>query len=63
MPLLLTSMREFPAPMCIHNAYNQDYSPYTLSQSCLKVHVGVPIELCIFSDPLVLRINCLDIRE
>ena len=35
----------------------------TLSQSCLKGHGGVPIALCIFLDPLVLRINCLVIRE
>ena len=35
----------------------------TLSQSCLKVHGGVPIALCICLDPLVLRINCLVIRE
>ena len=31
----------------------------TLYHSCLKVHGGVLIELCIFWDPLVLRINCL----
>ena len=35
----------------------------TLSHSCLKVHGGVPIVLCIFLDPLVLRINCLVSRE
>ena len=35
----------------------------TLSHSCLKVHGGVPIALIIFLDPLVLRINCLVIRE
>ena len=35
----------------------------TLSHSCLKVHGGVPIALNIFLDPLVLRINCLVIRE
>ena len=37
--------------------------PHTLSQSCLKVHGGNPIALCIFVDPLVLRISCLVIRE
>ena len=35
----------------------------TLSHSCLKVHAGVPLALFIFLDPLVLRINCLVIRE
>ena len=35
----------------------------TLSQSCLKVHGGVPLALCISLDPLVLRVNCLVIRE
>ena len=35
----------------------------TLSYSCLKVHAGVPIALIILLDPLVLRINCLVIRE
>ena len=34
-----------------------------LSHSCLKVHAGVPIALIIFLDPLVLRINCLVIRQ
>ena len=38
-------------------------SHYTLSHSCLKVHGGVPIVLCIFFDPLVLRINCLVSRQ
>ena len=36
---------------------------YTLSHSCLKVHASVPIVFISFSDPLVLRINCLVIRE
>ena len=35
----------------------------TLSHSCLKVHAGVPIALIISFVPLVLRINCLVIRE
>ena len=35
----------------------------TLCNSCLKVHVGVSIVLCIFWDPPVLRINCLVIRD
>ena len=35
----------------------------TLCHSCLKVHGGVPIVLCIFWDPLVRRINCLVIRD
>ena len=35
----------------------------TLSHSCLKVHARVPIALITFFDPLVLRINCLFIRE
>ena len=35
----------------------------TLSHGCLKVHGGVPMVLCIFLDPLLLRINCLVIRE
>ena len=39
------------------------YFMRTLSHSCLKVHAGVPIALIIFLDPLVLRINCLVIRE
>ena len=38
-------------------------SKTTLSHSCLKVHGGVPILLCICLDPLVLRINSLVIRE
>ena len=36
---------------------------HTLSHSCLKVHAGVPIVLIIFLDPLVIRVNCLVIRE
>ena len=30
---------------------------------CLTVHGGGPIVLCIFSDPLEPRINCLVIRS
>ena len=36
---------------------------FTLCHSWLKVHGGVPIVLCVFWDPLVLRINCLGIRD
>jgi hypothetical protein len=35
----------------------------TLFHSCLKVDAGVPIAVIIFLDPLVVRINCLVIRE
>ena len=36
---------------------------HILYHSCLKVHGGVPIEVCIFWDPLVIRINCMVIRD
>ena len=36
---------------------------HTSYHSCLKVHGGVPIEVCIFWDPLVIRINCMVIRD
>ena len=41
----------------------QNLEGVTLYHSCLQVHGGVPIELRIFWDPLVQRINCLVIRN
>ena len=37
----------------------QKFNFFILCHSCLKVHGGVQIVLCISWDPLVLRINCL----
>ena len=47
---------QFPIHWCILKVC-------TLYYSCLMVHGGVPIVLCFFWDPLVLRINGLVIRD
>ena len=61
------SMKRFSVRMVQNNAVGiytlSHICIYAYMHICIAVHAGVRIELIIFLDPLVLRINCLVIRE